>query len=47
MWAATTSGAAVTASLMAAAVRSEWPSTLSSTKTVSPRPSLDRSSVAR
>ncbi len=46
-WAETTSGAFVIASESAAAVRSEWLSTLRSTKTVRPRPRRSRSSVAR
>ena len=47
MWAEITSGAAVSASLIAAALRSEWPSTLSSTNTVRPRPELRRGRARR
>ena len=47
MWAETTSGVASSASLIAAALRSECPSTLSSTNTVIGIPSFSRSSTAR
>ena len=47
MCAATISGVALTALLIAAALRSECPSTLSSTNTVIGIPSFWRSSTAR